>query len=321
MTNVRRIVRPTDGIPGRVRAYLQEWFWRGSALRAATAQLQGPSKRAFEQARLLREVVKQVAEPFDSVRGGHRPAVVLGLCREWVYWMLVDGSESGGPPALDLRSVWLEMSDERLRRAAGGEINLEAVRRTLVELSPQEALDVGDEDVARVRAFAESLYHELQAPFRRVDCIRRQRRLRMGALAVPALAVLLALHSLNRGPNLIVGRTFQTSSAYPGCSADTICGAQLFHTKEQDNPWVEFDLGAVKRVHIVELENRTDCCQERAIPLVIEVSTDHKAWKEVARQEEDFQEWEATFPRTPARYVRLRVPRKTVFHLHTVKIR
>jgi hypothetical protein len=313
------VMRVPDGTAGRVRQQLQEWLWRGSALREVTAQLPAPSERAFEQARLLREVVKQVAEPVDPVRGGRRPAVVLGLVREWVYWMLAD---EGAGDASDLASLWRKAAGERLRQAAGNDTNLEAVRRALLDLSAQASLDVSDEDVARTRTFAEALYQQIEAPRRRVDRVLRQRWIRSGAVAVLVLAALFGLRSVIRGRDLVAGKPFQTSSSYPGCGEDPNCAAQLFHTKEEDSPWVEFDLEKPRRVHIVEIENRMDCCQDRAVPLIVELSTDHTTWTEVARQEKaDFKEWEAKFPRTMARYVRLRVPRRTVLHLHGVKVR
>jgi hypothetical protein len=97
--------------------------------------------------------------------------------------------------------------------------------------------------------------------------------------------------------------------------------AQLFHTDPQDNPWIEFDLGKPTGVHRIDVENRDDCCQDRAIPLVVELSNDRTSWKEVARRDKDFSTWVARFPATRARYVRLRVPRSTTFHLHAVAIR
>ena len=99
------------------------------------------------------------------------------------------------------------------------------------------------------------------------------------------------------------------------------CGDLFFHTQPQDSPWIDFDLGAVKSVHRVEVTNRSDCCQERAIPLIVEVSVDDKQWIQVARRDTDFAAWTATFPKQKARYVRFRVPRSTTLHFDDVVIR
>ena len=70
----------------------------------------------------------------------------------------------------------------------------------------------------------------------------------------------------------------------------------------------------------VKLENRANCCQERAIPVVVEVSVDGETWTQVARRDEPFTTWKPSFPEVATRYVRLRVPRRTAFHLRDFQI-
>jgi hypothetical protein len=70
----------------------------------------------------------------------------------------------------------------------------------------------------------------------------------------------------------------------------------------------------------VRVRNRRNCCSERAVPLVVEVSTDNEHWLEVTRNEQDFSEWKGSFAPVQARWVRLRVPRKTVLHLRRVRV-
>ena len=72
---------------------------------------------------------------------------------------------------------------------------------------------------------------------------------------------------------------------------------------------------------MIDVSNRADCCQERAVPLIAEISMDRVHWKEVGRQTKEFTTWKAKFPRTDARYVRLRVPRQTYFGFADVSIR
>jgi hypothetical protein len=97
--------------------------------------------------------------------------------------------------------------------------------------------------------------------------------------------------------------------------------AMFFHTTEEDKPWVEIDLGAPQKFSRVEVVNREDCCPERAVPLVIEVSDDQKNWRDVARRTEVFREWETTFNQVSARYVRARVDRRSVLHLVRLTVR
>ena len=70
----------------------------------------------------------------------------------------------------------------------------------------------------------------------------------------------------------------------------------------------------------MRVDNRTDCCSERAVPLIVETSVDHLRWSEAARRIEDFTSWKTAFPARNARWVRLRVPRRTLLHLTGVRI-
>jgi hypothetical protein len=96
--------------------------------------------------------------------------------------------------------------------------------------------------------------------------------------------------------------------------------AVFFHTQEEESPWIEIDLETPTRVASVEVLNRTDCCGDRDVPLVVELSSDRKTWREVAKKNEDFVDWKATFSPQETRYVRLRVPRRTYLHLERVAI-
>ena len=95
----------------------------------------------------------------------------------------------------------------------------------------------------------------------------------------------------------------------------------LFRSETENNPWVEIDLGAPTRVHRIEVINRGDCCADRATPMVVEVSTDRASWTQVARRDEDFGSWKTNFPGHIARYVRLRVLKRSVLHLQAIAVR
>src|SRR5690606_19349381 len=120
---------------------------------------------------------------------------------------------------------------------------------------------------------------------------------------------------------------WRASSVYgpePGCKppAQECASSPNFFiaTNEEENPWLVFDLESPKSVSAVRVDNRIDCCQDRANPLVIEVSDDEKTWKEVARRTSDFNTWKATFPTVKTRYVRLRILKKTNLNLSRVRI-
>ncbi|MBK7858080.1 MAG: discoidin domain-containing protein [Archangiaceae bacterium] len=119
--------------------------------------------------------------------------------------------------------------------------------------------------------------------------------------------------------------SWRTSSTFAVCqpAAHSCASAPtdiFFHTQEEDSPWLELDLKEPRTFSEVRVVNRSDCCAERAQPLVVELSDDAKQWREVARHDQVFSLWSARFASQTARYVRLRVPRKTAFHLVSVQV-
>ena len=305
-----------------VRSFLPkigEWLLRRSAMREARAAVAGPEgrrSRALAQAQLLTEVARRVAAPVEQLPAGSRAAVEIALCRDATYWALV-ALHPDATPVSDLATLSAEVPPAQFERLAGGGAAAERVRQTLTDDVPAHALRATAEDAGRVRKFADALVTEVAAPTRRVDRVTFQRGWRLSLVAASLLFAGYGVHAAILGPNLIAKKPFQTSSSYPWCP----CQGLLFHTNEENNPWVEFDLGAVKPVKRLEIENRRECCQERAAPLVAEVSTDRAQWTQVARREGEFDDWTAKFAPQKARYFRLRVPRTTQFHLHEVAVR
>lgn len=320
---------PSDREPRHSRRGLPrigEWFLRSAAMRDARAAADEPParQRARMQAQLLAEVARRVVEPLDALPSGSFPAVQLALCRDATYWALLamesdDGAAAHGGPSPDLATLWARAPIERLELAAGGADAAEAVRSTLTDGAPPYALDTAQAAATLARTFTERLVADLDAPQRRIDRLWMQRWLRVGVLVAAVLGVVFGARAVTLGPNLIAGKTFRTSSGHPGCAQG--CEGLLFHTENENSPWIEYDLGAPRTVKRVEVTNRLDCCGDRAAPLLVEVSTDHTSWKEVARRDLEFIVWTASFPRTTARYVRLRVPRPTALHLKEIVIR
>ncbi|MBK7865295.1 MAG: discoidin domain-containing protein [Archangiaceae bacterium] len=144
----------------------------------------------------------------------------------------------------------------------------------------------------------------------------------LGAL-VGLAAVANARAALHR--DLARNAIWRTSSTFAVCQpAEHNCASArtdiFFHTQEEDGPWIELDLKELRTFSEVRVANRTDCCAERARPLVVELSEDAKKWREVARHDQVFSLWSAKFASQTARYVRLRIPRKTAFHLVSVQV-
>jgi hypothetical protein len=301
-----------------------EWTFRTGALREARAAVVTRAPRreqALNQARLLLEIARRVKYPVESLPKGARAGVLLGLYRDAIYWAMAAARPGDDAPPADLPALWAELPADDLARAAGGTAALETTQRTLFETPATRTFDLEPADVAQVGALATALIGKLDAARDRTNRLIEQRWLRV--LLILALVVGLGALIRHRvlGANLASDVQVRTSTSWAGCASDPPCGALLFHTDPEMNPWVELDLGKAKTIRRVEVTNRTDCCSERAVPLVVEASTDHVTWSPLGRRETDFTSWTLTFAPRLARYVKLHVPRNTAFHLKDVVIR
>jgi hypothetical protein len=133
--------------------------------------------------------------------------------------------------------------------------------------------------------------------------------------------VLGAIALMPQRRNLAAGKPWTTSSKMFDCNPGTgECGGVqtmiFFHT----NPWFQYDLGTKTQFSSLTVKNRQDAEPGRAVPLVVEVSDDAKKFREVARRNDEFNVWKPSFPAQSARYVRLRVARKSILHLELVQV-
>lgn len=150
-----------------------------------------------------------------------------------------------------------------------------------------------------------------------------------GTMAIGGAALALILswvaYALAKPENLAQGKAWRTSSVALECKPkEHKCGGTrtdiFFHTNNEQDPWFEIDFGAPTTFSWLTIKNRMDMGVARASPLVVEVTDDHQTWRELARQPESFLTWEPKFPAVTARYVRLRVLKKTWFHLEAVEV-
>jgi hypothetical protein len=161
---------------------------------------------------------------------------------------------------------------------------------------------------------------------------RRRRRIAAAAAGVGlgfalVVAAVAPVRSALFPPDLAAGRAWRASSAFrewsltgvlTGEPRDSCC---LFHTADEESPTFTIDLGKRVRVHRVDVGNRADCCLDRSLPLVVEVSDDdQRSWTRVAYRRGEFRRWRAEFPDVAARFVRLRVDRRSSLHLRSVAV-
>jgi len=312
---------------------VREWYWRGRALAAAKAAAlkTATMRERYRRAQLAAEFADRQLAADDPLRAGSSVPLALSLYREAAYWALI--ANTAGPVP---RTVGAALAAAETSVASSGlsSADLAVVRAALAEKTFAESADDRPEVQLRDAELCQTFVCALTAAggdtTNVVAKLLVQRWLRIGATLVIMLVALIcanvAIQRQLQGPDLALGKPWRTSSKYTDCHPQkNECGgaqtAIFFHTEDEDSPWVEIDLGKPQAFSRIEVINRDDCCLERAVPLIAEVSTDREHWREVARRADSFRTWDATFRPATARYVRLRVNRHSALHLVRVSVR
>jgi hypothetical protein len=298
--------------------------------------------RALElerSARLSWRLAELAARPRRRKAPPLAPDLACGLYRQSAYYSLralelLEPTAAAAPGNSDFASLFQAVSPAVLVSAAGDAERLQTLEprlcaSTFVDFASAETAETSA--LAReLRDFTRSLLKEVEVRQRRAEVAVAARSLRVLALAVAlgAVGVLLLLlpEWLEARRDLAAGKPWQASSlSYTGncespaqeCPGE---GNYFFHTQQEEEPWVEIDLKSTQKMSSARIVNRTDCCIDRGIPLILEVSNDQKRWREVAKVIDPFREWKPTFAPVAARWVRLRVPKNATLHLKRVRI-
>lgn len=300
---------------------------------------------APERAELLRrahvaaEVARRALQSSEPFSGAIDP-VIGELYRQSIHWSrraleLPANAAANEPLAADQRvSPWDVVAAGLLQKTAADPIRLAQLERAVESFTFEDFANLEAAECAHLaselRSVAVSLIAELDISKRVVEALWLQRVLRVAfvaaLLAVSVFIVAQLRDSAERRRDIAAGRPWHASSVYPvaGCqSPKQQCDDSpdyFFHTQEEANPWVEFDLGSPQRISAVRVDNRKDCCVERAAPMVVQVSTDDHNWKTVARRDAVFTSWLGNFSPTNARWVRLRLEKRAPLHLLGVRI-
>lgn len=291
-------------------------------------------KEAVEHARAHLETARTLLDPSLSPRLSIHAAGALALLALSLRWALrgcsgstpeddgLGGSTEEGPaktpagPLADVDPRTLELSRLALRASP------ETIARTddfQLRRWVSASLSLVTHAVDAIDA-SERARNQLSA--------RRTRAWVLRCLVAFSLIFAVGVGSwrLYVGPDLTRGRAWQTSSSYVGFNreegyVDGNRAPLLFHTVQEPNPWAQVDFGAIKKIRRFKIDNRPDGFETRAIPLVVQASTDGTTWRELAVKREAFRHWAFQIPPTDARYVRVTVPGTTFLHLESVTIR
>lgn len=273
----------------------------------------------MDQARALLDLGERVRDRVAAVMIGSADVTALLLFHKAGLTAL----SAYQTPSQSTESAWREVLPKILTTVTLSE----AARLRADQLFPQELpLDPAlapaqvQSDVELLHQLVSALIMGLEGGEREVSLLRWLRVLRLGTLTVLVSAILVGagfgIAKLTAATNVLAGIAPQTSSAFP---VDLSSIGLAFHTLSEQDPWALYDLGAVKSLSDIEVQNRGEGLADRAIPLVVEVSLDNQKWSQVARRDEAFERWKPSFGPVGARYLKLTVKKVTYFHLVSVK--
>ena len=320
-----------------------EWLFRADAMRLARIEpgaLDVAQRIRYERARSLAAIADVLAGTGGggvmaseevSVASQHRAAI--SLYREAAFWAL--SADSKDAPTATLSGAAGAADAFALRCA--GEARKAKATRALVERTFVQTAELAEAEqeaeLAAARGFVHAVLVELRRRASPVTPVRAQRWGRIAAIAgAVALGTWVTFYGRQwvgdaRHPDLAAAAHWRVSSHFEGYGGDGVGfqtrgagGNVFFHTVEEPAPWIDFDLGQSTTIYRVVVNNRTDCCGERTVPLILEVSDDDATWTAIAERADTFVSWEARFRARAARYVRLRIPRSSFLHLERVEI-
>jgi hypothetical protein len=320
---------PTAG--GNPSVGVMEWLWRSHALDVAKAAPRPSTLRRerLRRSRLAAELADRAVDPAEPLRDGSSLPLAISLYREAAYWGLLAHSNLPGSPSLAEVHAAAQYPQPLLAADELGVVRSALLDKTFVDTAGDRP-EILCREADLLQAFVHALINSEIDEQDKVATVLIQRWVRVAILLFFILcglfAATLAVRRGLQGPDLALGKPWRASSRAFECHPhDMECGgahsAMFFHTTEEEKPWLLIDLGAPTEFARVEVVNREDCCIDRAVPLVLEVGDDETHFREVARNPEAFRDWEATFAPLKARYVRLRVDRRSILHLVRVSVR
>lgn len=308
-----------------------EWITRRQAIASAEAAYRAASETQRElhrRARLALEMGDRAADPVDPLRTGNGAAFAIEAYRQSVFWtlQLVDDASSADPSTAGLADRF-QAALPRIREVlpARAEARLGGIlgRSFVADAAEPDAALTADAQLLHDAALA--LVRHTEGPQGLLDRHRRERARRAlfgaGVLFVALLAAVGGGKAALRKTDIAKNKPWRASSSWGDCTPEKhSCGPIsptdiFFHTNEDPNPWVEIDLGKQTSFSSLTVKNRGDCCTDRAVPLIFEVADEPDKWREVAKRNQVFETWEPKFATQHARYVRLRVARKSWLHL------
>jgi hypothetical protein len=326
--------------PGRKNesSGLRRFFWLDERVAEAKKASFGPNSPGFSEFEMAKQVHAGVVQIGET---GESNGAVLLLERIEVLSLLQSHLLHAGLPCVG-RAHLTEADFQQLRNIprfleVWNELSIAQQNAITVALGPDAERGVIGLDAKNRRYLASGLRKlsavltdPLEFEANRVGRVLFVRWARIGAAAVAAIGLVLSAYGAyakaTAKPNIALHRPVTISSQFPGEGTDhdlLVDGDTTnlgFHTTAGPNQFVVIDLGTVKPISKVVVTNRADCCQERAVPLNLEVSNDGTSYHKIAERRELFDTWTADKLNTKARYVKLSLGASNFLHLSEVEV-
>jgi hypothetical protein len=248
------------------------------------------------------------------------PSLALG--QRLLGEALVAGARAAcDDPAIDS----VEAARRALARRTEGGGAKRAERRLCAAVASLDPLQAPDEAALATAEFEVARLVDAVTGTNRVARAERRARWSIAVVVVAAASLLIVAN------RTLYQRWDQyrwtASSAWTGYPRSGKLGEHdwkydlFFHTLEESNPWVVVDLLSTRTIEEVTVVNRSDCCRERGLPLVMELARDDGQFTEIGAQSSPFETWRVSFRPRKARYVRLRARGRTILHFRDVQVR
>lgn len=321
----------------RVLQALKRFFWMDEQMAAAVRDGYGPGQLGWEEFRLARAAANEVktlgetGEGLGSALLLIRAALML-LTRSHLARLGIEVK-----PTATGDECWTQFIEQPTAADIASELTVtqRGLLASVLDVQGEAFLAKQSEEQRKIAlSTMADIANKLATPFEidanRVQNVLFRRWVKISALAIVVFVGLGGLWQLyidRPRPNLALHRHVTVSSMHhvwgkdPSQLVDGNRAELGMHTLDGASQYATIDLGGTHRISRVVVYNRSDCCQERAVPLKIEVSEDGMQFRKVAERNESFEkEWKANFFPTKARYVRLTDLSTNFLHLNEVEV-
>jgi hypothetical protein len=182
-------------------------------------------------------------------------------------------------------------------------------------------------DIAELGQQAERAIRQFSRPLRRAAARVALWFLGLVAMLGVAVALLSLVSPTVRArlfpPDLGLTAKYRVSSTIAGLPSTGIGtyarGEVFFHTNLEMRPHIDLDFGRPVRVRKVRIENRRDCCGERALPLDVK-AVGKNGERFLCQRRAPFEAWTCEVGGVRTSRLRIEVPGTSMLHLRSVEV-